>query len=325
LLPRPSRETIAAMNKHTMGFVVAGYVAAACSSSASGGAASATETTPSSDTKHQVVIARPAAPGQRLRLEVKATENVAALALEDDANSDLDIEGVTEDREVTLTGDLEIREVGERGEVHRAELVVERFYDELGKRDVLPPGAKMLATRDGEEFAVVVDGQLPTEDIASWLRLAFPLGRPGGALVSDALTPASPKAVGESWEIAKSEVVSDLGGDGYETTETAVTGEVTLVGTASCGVGQCLELSGVLRVQEATATESWDLTSVEGAVVDGKARLLLPIDPQLPVFLEDAESAATFVAGVKDEVNGTTARARIQVTRRRVASYVPLS
>jgi len=40
---------------------------------------------------------------------------------------------------------------------------------------------------------------------------------------------------------------------------------------------------------------------------------------------EDAESAATFVAGVKDEVNGTTARARIQVTRRRVASYVPLS
>jgi len=306
------------MNKQTLGFAVLGCIATACA--ATGGAGSGAQTAPSSESKHQIVIARPFAVGQRVRVEVNASEDADAVATKN-RTEELEIDGLTNDRKVTLRGIFDVQAVDEAGRVLRVAFHVEHFFDELAKRAILPQGTLLMASRESGNLVALVNGQPPAADVADWLQLTFPVGRPGGALVSDALGTSSPKAVGESWEISKEKAASDLVDDGYQSTETSVAGKVTLVGVASCGSGECLELAGELQVEQAKVSDSWGVAGIELGKVAGKARMLLPVDTNRPVFLEDSQSTGTFVVDLRANQSGNSAQAEVSVKRRRVATY----
>lgn len=278
----------------------------------------ASSTTPGTSPQYQIVVHRPMHAGDRFRVQVDAKQTVTGTAAASDAtqaaNKDID-----KNLDLALTGTLTIREVDELGRAVSALLDVEQFKS--GQTDLVPSGTRIDAVRGAGNFSMMVNGS-PRPDLNKVLDLAFPLHRPGSPLGDELFGSKEPRQVGDSWTFSKSSVSRELLDEGYVVRETDVTGNTRLNGTTSLNGVDCLELASKVHATQASLGEQTDLQGIGGGELDITFKLVLPVDPKLPLAMEEATSEGAFHASLEDA--NSTANLGVKLMRHRRALYTKL-
>jgi hypothetical protein len=290
------------------------FVTLACSTPKPPGAA---VTTPGTSPQYQIVLNRPYAAKDRLRVVVAAKQQVAAA--QDDGDQ---AQGaVDKDIHLSLAGVLTIRKVDANGRAVSALLEVEYFKDGVSGMDLVPPDTKIEAVRKGEEFSLTVNDR-PRPDLQQYLELAFPLHRPGSPLGDELFGTKDPKQIGDTWAFSKSKVTESLIEDGYAVRETNLSGNTRLQRTRLVGGVECLELTSKVHADGAALGEGPDSKGAGAATLDATIAMVVPVDTKLPLAMEESTTRAAFEAGLKEQ--GSTSSLGLTVTRYRKANYTPM-
>jgi hypothetical protein len=295
------------------------FACAACGGSASN-APGASITTPGASPRYQIVLNRPFSAGERLRVVVDARQELAATHHDRDQER-AKTAGFDKAISLSLAGVLTIREVDSDGRALSAELEVEHFKEGPQSLDVVAPDTKIDAVRNGDEFALKVNGK-PRPDLQRFLRLAFPLEGPGSPLRDELFGTQEPKQIGDTWSFSKSKVAESLIQDGYAVRETNLTGETRLQGVGLVGGVECLRLRSKVHANRATTGEIPELRGAGTGTLDATIIMVVPVDTKLPLAMEEATTELGVDARVKDE--GTTSKVGLTVTRYRKANYTPM-
>jgi hypothetical protein len=294
------------------------FVCLACGGASN--APGASVTTPGASPRYQIVLSRPFAAGDRLRVLVDARQQLSATH---DKGEQQRAKAVGVDKEINLSlaGVLTIRKVDSNGRAVSAVLDVEYFKEGPAGMDVVPPDAKIEAVRNGDEYALKVDDER-RPDLKRYLELAFPLHRPGSPVGDELFGTKEPRQIGDTWAFSKSNVTKSLIEDGYAVRETNVTGETRLQGTRLVGGVECLELTSKVRADRATVGEIPELKGAGAGTLDATITMIVPVDTKLPLVMEESTTQLGVDARTKNE--GTTSNAGLTVTRYRKANYTPM-
>lgn len=264
--------------------------ALACGGTATAPAASTT--TPGTSAQYSIVLHRPLRAGEEFRVVVDAKQKIEGVAVTsiDNRESSRDIGN---DVEVSLAGVVTIREVDADGRAVSALMDVERFTAAAKSEPLVPPGTKIDFVRGRGQFSAMVNGE-PRPDLLELLRLAFPLQRPGSPLGDQLFGSQEPRAIGDSWAFSKNNVAQNLLEDGYRVSETDLSGDTRLTGKTTVNGIECLELSSTVHADQAAMSEAGDVKGTGTGKLDSTVKMVVPVDPKLPLAMEETTTRALF-------------------------------
>lgn len=286
------------------------------SCSGTSNAPGASVTTPGASPRYQIVLDRPFAAGDRVRVVVAARQQLTATHDNGDQER-AKTAGLDKDINLSLAGVLTIREVDPAGRARSAVLDVEFFKEGVPGMDVVPPDTKIDAVRKGDMYALTVNNE-SRPDLHRFLELAFPLQRSGDELFGT----NEPRQIGDTWAFSKSKVTESLVEDGYAVRETNVNGETRLQGTRLVGGVECLELTSKVHADRATVGEIPELKGAGSGTLDATVTMIVPVDTKLPLAMEESNTTVEGEARLKEE--GETSNYGLTVTRYRKANYTPM-
>lgn len=293
--------------------------ALACGGTATAPGASAT--TPELPSRYPILLHRPLRVGDKFRVVVDAKqkiEGVAVTSMPDHASS----RDIGDNVELSLAGIITIREVDADGRAVSALMDVERFTAASKSEPLLPPRAQIDFVRGRGQFSAMVNGE-PRPDLLELLRLAFPLQRPGSPLGDQLFGSTEPKAVGDKWAFSKSNVAQNMLEDGYRVSDTDLTGDTRLVGTTSVSGVECLELAATMHADHAAMGEAGSVQDAGTGTLDSTFKLVVPVDPALPLAMEEATTRASYQGHAHGE--NASLEAGTVTTRYRRALYTRMT